>query len=529
MTAVFSPLIPSLRRYWPVLVATAVLIPHALLFDFVNDDAYISFRYAKNLAEHGQLVFNLGERVEGFTNFLWTVLLAAGIKLGASPVVTSRFFGIVFGIATLAVTVRISLRLDGERSSVAHVLAPLGLAITGAFACWCTGGLETQLFTFLVLLGFERTLAEIETGRGFGSGAAFAFAAMTRPEGLLLFALALGFRALRNLRVERRLRPLPHELAAAMAFIAIFFPYFVWRWRYFGWPFPNTFYVKSSGSTGVTAHGLYYLRRFAEDYNVAFLGLLVLAGWPSARDRPHRDLFTLATLVVLTFAVYAVKVGGDFMGLYRFILPALPLGALAAQEAIRQLDRRLQPFVPRFLLALALLAAGGAYASASLQVSRVAAGGGSDGGLDSPGYLKKYAEERIPIGVWFGQNARPGDLASVGGAGVIPYYSDMPSFDTFGLVDVTIAHDPRMTSSAFRPGHQKWVSDEYLFKRRPAVITHVYCLHERCAKDRDHWARNGYEWVTATIPGMSEPPLYSFLKRTDVAFGPFPATAPPKN
>jgi arabinofuranosyltransferase len=514
----------TLRRYWAVLAATAVLLPHALLFDFVNDDAYISFRYAKNLAEHGQLVFNLGERVEGFTNFLWTVLLAAGMKLGVSPVVSSRFFGLAFGIGTLAIAVRISLRLDGERPRPGHALAPLGLAATGAFACWCTGGLETQLFTFLVLLGFERTLAEIESGRGFASGAVFALASMTRPEGLMLFAIAMGFRLVRNLRLERRLRPLPHELAAALAFIALFFPYFVWRWRYFGWVFPNTFYVKSSG-TGTLAHGLYYLRRFAEDYNVPFLGLLILAGWPERGDRARRDLFTLATLVVGAFALYAVKVGGDFMGLYRFILPALPLGALAAQEALRHLGRRLSPLVPRLALALALLAIAGSYAAASLKVSRTAAAGGSDQGVDSPGYLKHYVEERIPVGVWLGQQAEPDQLASVGGAGVIPYYSGLRSFDTFGLVDVTIAHDPRMTSSAFRPGHQKWVSDEYLFRRRPTIITHMYCLHERCAKDRDHWLRNGYEWVTATVPGLSEPPLYSFLKRIDVAFGPFPKAA----
>ena len=134
-------------------------------------------------------MFNLGERVEGFTNFLWTLLLAGGIKLGVSPVVSSRFLGIVFGIATCAVAVRLSLRLDDERPSPAHAIAPVGLAAMGAFACWCTGGLETQLFTFLVLLGFERTLTEIYTGRGFASGALFALAAMTRPEGLMLFAL----------------------------------------------------------------------------------------------------------------------------------------------------------------------------------------------------------------------------------------------------------------------------------------------------------------------------------------------------
>jgi hypothetical protein len=297
----------------------------------------------------------------------------------------------------------------------------------------------------------------------------------------------------------------------------------VWRWRYFGWLFPNTFYVKSSG-TGTLSHGLYYLRRFAEDYNAGFFVLLIFAGWPATNDRGRRDLFALATLVAGAFAVYAVKVGGDFMGLYRFILPALPLGALAAQEALRQLYRRLLAFVPRPALWLALVAIAAGYGAASWQVSRVAAAGGSDQGVDSPGYLKHYVNERIPVGVWMAQQASTvGEpLASVGGAGVIPYYSGMRSFDTFGLVDTTIAHDPRMTSSAFRPGHQKWVSDEYLFRRRPTIITHVYCLHERCAKDRDHWLRNGYEWVTATIPGLGEPPLYSFLKRLDVGFGPFP-------
>ena len=104
-----------LRRYYAAIIATAVLIPHARLFDFVTDDAYISFRYARNLALSGQLVFNLGERVEGYTNFLWTVILALGIKLGLGPVVLSRFLGVALGISTLAVVVRMSLRLAGER------------------------------------------------------------------------------------------------------------------------------------------------------------------------------------------------------------------------------------------------------------------------------------------------------------------------------------------------------------------------------------------------------------------------------
>ena len=153
----------------------------------------------------------------------------------------------------------------------------------------------------------------------------------------------------------------------------------------------------------------------------------------------------------------------------------------------------------------------------------------SDRGIDSPRYLKHYVQERVPIGIWLGQQARPGQLASVGGAGVIPYYSRLRSFDTFGLVDETIAHDPGMTrSGSTRPGHQKWVADWYLFARKPTLITHIYGLHERKRDHEAFWLSHGYEWVTATIPGLSPPPWYSFLKRVDQAFGPFPVRPPPE-
>src|SRR4051794_18934740 len=123
-----SDLVAVLRRYWPVVVAAALLVPHALLFDFVNDDAYISFRYARNLVEHGQLVFNPGERVEGFTNFLWTLLLAGGIKLGLSPVLTSRFLGIAFGVGTLAGLVPPVPRPHPGQPAPRHPVGPPGAA-----------------------------------------------------------------------------------------------------------------------------------------------------------------------------------------------------------------------------------------------------------------------------------------------------------------------------------------------------------------------------------------------------------------
>ena len=65
---------------------------------FTVDDAYISFRYARNLADGLGLVYNAGERIEGYTNFLWTVLLAGGIELGIDPHVTSKVLGGAAGL-----------------------------------------------------------------------------------------------------------------------------------------------------------------------------------------------------------------------------------------------------------------------------------------------------------------------------------------------------------------------------------------------------------------------------------------------
>jgi hypothetical protein len=512
------------RRYYALILAAAVLVPHAHLFDFVTDDAYISFRYARNLALSGELVFNLGERVEGYTNFLWTVVLALGIKLGIGPVVLSRFLGVALGIGTLAVVVRMSLRLAGEKRSRWHLVAPLLLASMGAYACWCSGGLETHLFTFLITLGFDLALAEVTMGKGCASAAVFAFAAMTRPEGAMFFALVSLFRLLTNLRREHRLLPRKFELAWLGLFLGLFLPYFAWRWHYYGWPFPNTFYVKSSGASGTWKLGIYYLRRFSEDYGVHFLILLAVFGRAARNDARRRDLRLLAALVWLAFAVYVVKVGGDFMGLYRFILPVIPLGAVVLAESARRIYAQLQPRLGSLVPGLALIAVGAGFVAGSAQTSRQALTYvGADNGIDMPVYLKTYAEDRIPVGQWLGKYKQPDDLMTVGGAGVIPYYSEIPAYDIFGLVDATIAHDPRMTASN-RPGHQKWGSDDYMLSRKPTLITHRYCIGGACPIDNG-WTPAGYEWVRATtsLPGQ-KPAYYSFLKRRDRTFGPFPST-----
>ena len=111
------------------LVAAAfLLVGHVQVFDFVCDDAFISFRYAANLVEHGGLVFNVGERVEGYSNFLWTVAMALLLWLDLDPVPGSQVAGLAASLGTLAVTAAFHRRLDrpgSRRTSGWDVLAPL--------------------------------------------------------------------------------------------------------------------------------------------------------------------------------------------------------------------------------------------------------------------------------------------------------------------------------------------------------------------------------------------------------------------
>ena len=188
-------------RPWAALVlAVLLLVSHALCYasvmDYdVVDDAYISFRYALNAARGHGLTFNAGERrVEGYTNFLWTVMLIPTFWLGLPIHTVSILLGILWAMGCLILLSRSTPETVGARWLGA--IAALLLAADGSFALWTIGGLESPLFAFLVLAGVMAYVREMRDptdpgrpGRIPLSGAWFALAAMTRPEGLLIYGL----------------------------------------------------------------------------------------------------------------------------------------------------------------------------------------------------------------------------------------------------------------------------------------------------------------------------------------------------
>jgi arabinofuranosyltransferase len=504
------------RRLWVYAlcaIAAVALVLHSLVWNFVTDDAFISFVYSRNLARHGQLVFNLGERVEGYTNFLWTVLLAGLLKIGLAPELMSRLLGTAAGVATLFVCTRASRTLRGDSGwSPWDALPALLLAGVPGFACWSSGGLETMLFTLLVTVGATQYLAH---GPARGSALAFGLSALTRPEGLLFFALT-GLHLTLTKLVQKKLAPTRKELAWVGLFLLLVVPHLLWRRWYYGWWLPNTFYIKSSGLGGVWSQGGFYLLSFTLQFHLYVVPLLVAAGLIVRRDRAALKFVGYVALVTAVFLTYVASVGGDFMGLFRFAMPIVPLLALSAATGLRLMLADRRPAL-QVAVVVALLCGHAAHAVA---VDKKSLTIGADRGIDTPGYLRWYTADRAAIGKWFGQYAQPDDYAAVGGAGAQVWYSGIRSLDCFGLSDAYIAHNVPAGSS--RPGHQKYAPEPYILSKKPTIITsYNYRITHApyVGPDEAMWRQRGYHYVSVQVPGLSSP-WYAFLLRNDRTLGP---------
>ncbi len=590
------------------LVAVAgVLLWHASRFDFICDDAYISFRYAENLATYGELNWNPGAPpVEGYTNFLWTVLLAVGIKAGVGPERLAPVLELVFGVLTLFMLYWLQRVLAGAGGpdplhpgrrlrwtrewlggaaplSGWDLLAPALAASWGAFACWTSGGLETPLFTFLFVLALTQYLREEVVAQEVGRGRLrtsflwFALAAMTRPEGALFFVVVGAHRLLwtlggvtvhglaRRPGLRRRLdNALQSDGLWAIGFLVCYGAYFAWRYEYYGWLFPNTYYVKvaTTNAAQTRAGGFAYLGTFVRDYHLwryapaLLLALAVPWLWRPIGGHPPevlpprsqrlgagtKRLLFLWTLVVALLVVHGwhvVRFGGDFMAMHRFFVPMIPLLALLIGLGARALwDLPLRPLLRRlpagvqfwsFVPLSALLI--GAFASTSttldrrtLTTLRVTPTGysGAYDQMESVAFMRKFANDRVLVGRWLHQRVPRWALMAVGGAGAIVYYSKLRALDSFGLSDLWTAHYAKAVSH--RPGHQKRTPLQRVLRRRPDIICYPGIVrlqnweYRPPPHERRRWDRRGYRYFCATPRGLY-PSHYCCLFRTDRKLG----------
>jgi len=440
------------------------------------DDAFISFRYAANLAAGHGLVFNLGERVEGSTSFLWTLLLAGAIRGGIDPVAASRVLATLCTAGTMVALWAMTRSLDKgcEAGKDAHSrwlagFPPLLFAAMGAPARLAATGMETMLFTLLVTVLFFG--AELARRRGNGglaalAGSSAALAAMARPEGLLYGCLAGCHLAAGALSREGRRGSLRRSVVYTVAFLGVYGPYFLWRFRYYGYLLPNTFYAK----VGVPwpsriATGWDKLLAIGSLWGILPLLLLALLAVPSARREP---LWKFSFLVLGASVASFVLVGGDFLIFFgpRFLMPALPLLLLLDAEALRHAVRFLRGERWRQPVAAALAVALVSYGFWFTWPAKMWR-------FES---LEQEHRAWLATGQWLRDHAQPSSTVATSAAGIIPFVSRLPAIDMFGLTDEHIAHEG-IVDVAMPPGHQK--SDPgYVMRRRPDYLVDPHLSEE---------------------------------------------------
>jgi len=284
---------------WSVVLGLALpLVALILLFStmqlfwgFVQDDAFISLRYARNLATGNGLVFNPGERVEGFTNLCWTLLEALWLALDLPALDIMRVVG---GAAALALVVLLWAEAGGASfrtspgRSLAAGLGALLLASNATLAVWSASGLEETFFALLVFAGYAAFLRH----RDPLASVLWLLATMTRPEGALAFGLGAAVRA--SALIRTRKRPSRTELAAGALYAAGFCSLLAFRLVYYGSAVPNTFYVKGAANTFTHWLGLAELRNFVTFGAFGVVLAVAALGLAGNAWRPSRSRSELA-------------------------------------------------------------------------------------------------------------------------------------------------------------------------------------------------------------------------------------------
>ncbi|MCY3930946.1 MAG: hypothetical protein OXH70_04460 [Acidobacteria bacterium] len=298
---------------------------------FLCDDAFISFRYARNLVGGHGLVFNPGERVEGYTNFLWVLELAALWKVfGLRPENVAPWLSAACTIGTLGAVVWWAARLPGLRRRGLVIWMALGLLCSSAtFAVWTSGGgLETRQFTLFVVAAV--VCLSVHDGSRWGLLAAslsLVAAAFTRPEGLLIAGCCFGWFVAQR---ARRLRVDVRELSwLVLPFVAFVGAQFLFRYGYYGEWLPNTYYAKHVRPWYES--GFNYLWAAAIETGLYVLvPLAVLAVRRAWRERGDLRL-VLPLACIVPHMAYLLRIGGDYFE-YRpldFYWPLLAVPAAA--------------------------------------------------------------------------------------------------------------------------------------------------------------------------------------------------------
>lgn len=424
-----------LRAATALLLASALglFVFHARIYwQWTEDDAFITYRYAANVERGAGFVFNQGEFIEGYSNFSWVLLSAAALRAGKDPVQVAKGVGLAAGAVAVLLAWILAWRI-WPQIGLGALLAPYTLAISPVLVQHAVAGLETSVFAALLTGALLLAAPGVGAGRarGAGLGVLLVLLTLTRSEGAILAAALLVLRGL--LGPRRGGSGDPALTVATAVFLVLGAAYTWWRYHTFQEILPNTFYAKARGGLHGIIDGAQYSLDFMRDNGGVLYTALALVppllGWAGA-------MYWMGLAVLVLYAAFVVVAGGDWMSHYRFYAHVFPvLAALVATGWMRLLAlprRGTVRAVAVYLTAAAVLL--GTFlelGNTELRVARSVLPA-----LAAHNYLSQNYEE---LGVWFKENTDPEASIAISDVGAVGYFSERHILDMFGLIDPHIA------------------------------------------------------------------------------------------
>ncbi|MFI5145168.1 MAG: tetratricopeptide repeat protein, partial [Ignavibacteria bacterium] len=347
------------------------------------------------------------------------------------------------------------------------------------FAYWTVSGMETALFAMLTTLGIYFYLKETHSGKNVFPYSSFIFllASLSRPEGNLIFAITVLHRIIIILKVDEAKQ---NELSkikllfskSNVVWLALYIIpaiiFMVWRYSYYGYLFPNTFYAKTGSSLEYIKTGLDYFVDFAKIYGL--YGILILFIFINLKkDERFFDRLYLVMLFSL-FSLYIIYIGGDVLRPARFFVPILPVFYLLIQEGVVILITSTQKkqVTQNIVLVSAVVILALSYFTYKQPYDDIKRDSTMENGLVdkmkiTASWLKsKQAAANRPL------------VVAATTIGAVSYFSDVTLIDMLGLTDKEIAHHPtpipEISSNTEIGWKERHYNVDYVLSRKPDYI-----------------------------------------------------------
>lgn len=459
------------------------------------DDAFIFLRYADNIVDGYGFVWNLGAApVEGYTSFLYLIIITAIRFFGINSDSIIGWLGILFSTITLLLTWKIIEIIIPDKPLFCFLVV-FAVGFSPSFIYWTTGGLDVTLYTTLVLastlvyfMSHDRIIPI------WVVGLLFSLVALSRPEGTILIILPMMFEAFHNYHEKRKM--LRNLIFLITPFITIYTPYFLWRWGYFGYLFPNTYYDKTGAGTIQLRGGVLYLwESLVHSFGLSLvLCIVFLIFLPIIVFRKINYKVVYLSLSILIIWGVVIINGGDHFGEGRFIIPSIPFFLTLVALGFQSFYERNRLTIILGLLAIVLFAFN-SIGDKEFQLIRKNIGNIYYSRIpelpiaNSSRYevYNNYVPGFIIMGKSLGKIASPNESIAVVPIGAIGYYSKIEVIDMLGVVDPIIAHEPfdPIYIASWRPGHDKG-DGKYILSLHPDYIQLIDYLTSKPVAEPDN-------------------------------------------